>query len=51
MSAKPEDVTKGVLFDSSIASTENDYLVADLSQAAYGRKEIKIAETEMPGLM
>jgi len=51
MSANPEDVTKGVLFDSSIASTENDYLIADLSQAAYGRKEIQIAETEMPGLV
>ncbi|MGK7297361.1 MAG: adenosylhomocysteinase [Candidatus Wenzhouxiangella sp. M2_3B_020] len=51
MSAKPEDVTKGVLFDSSIASTDNDYLIADLSQAAFGRKEIAIAETEMPGLM
>ena len=51
MSAKPEDVTKGVLFDSSIASTENDYLIADPSLAAYGRKEITIAETEMPGLV
>jgi adenosylhomocysteinase len=29
----------------------NDYIVADLSLAAWGRKEIKIAETEMPGLM
>jgi len=28
-----------------------DYAVADLSLAAWGRKEIKIAETEMPGLM
>ncbi len=28
-----------------------DYAVADLSQASFGRKEIKIAETEMPGLM
>ena len=51
MSAKPEDVTKGVLFDSSIAPTENDYLIADRSLAAYGRKEITIAETEMPGLV
>ncbi len=51
MSAKPEDVRKGVLFDSNIASTDHDYVVADLSQAAYGRKEIAIAETEMPGLM
>ena len=29
----------------------NDYKVADISQADFGRKEIKIAETEMPGLM
>ena len=28
-----------------------DYHVADLSLADWGRKEIKIAETEMPGLM
>ncbi len=28
-----------------------DYVVADLSLADYGRKEINIAETEMPGLM
>ena len=28
-----------------------DYKVADLSLAAWGRKEIHIAETEMPGLM
>ena len=29
----------------------NDYKVADISQAEWGEKEIKIAETEMPGLM
>ena len=29
----------------------SDYVIADLSLAAWGRKEIKIAETEMPGLM
>jgi adenosylhomocysteinase len=29
----------------------NDYVVADISLAEYGRKEITIAETEMPGLM
>src|SRR6187549_871913 len=28
-----------------------DYVVKDLSLADYGRKEINIAETEMPGLM
>ncbi len=30
---------------------ENDYIVADISLADFGRKEIAIAETEMPGLM
>ncbi|MDD3618187.1 MAG: adenosylhomocysteinase [Desulfobulbaceae bacterium] len=30
---------------------ENDYKIADLSLAEWGRKEIAIAETEMPGLM
>ncbi len=30
---------------------QEDYKVADLSLAAWGRKEIAIAETEMPGLM
>ena len=29
----------------------NDYRVADLSLSGWGRKEISIAETEMPGLM
>jgi len=29
----------------------NDYHVADIRQADFGRKEIAIAETEMPGLM
>ncbi len=29
----------------------NDYIVTDLALAEWGRKEIKIAETEMPGLM
>jgi len=29
----------------------NDYQVADLTLADWGRKEIRIAETEMPGLM
>ena len=29
----------------------NDYIVADLGLADWGRKELSIAETEMPGLM
>ena len=28
-----------------------DYKVADISLAEFGKKEIRIAETEMPGLM
>ncbi|KTD08544.1 adenosylhomocysteinase [Legionella jamestowniensis DSM 19215] len=32
-------------------SENKDYKIADLSLAAWGRKEIAIAETEMPGLM
>jgi len=33
-----------------VADTK-DYVIADLSLADWGRKEIRIAETEMPGLM
>ena len=29
----------------------NTYVIADLGLADFGRKEIAIAETEMPGLM
>lgn len=29
----------------------SDYIVADLSLAGWGRRELAIAETEMPGLM
>ena len=32
-------------------NTEVDYHVKDLALAAWGRKEIQIAETEMPGLI
>lgn len=32
-------------------NTLQDYKVADISLADWGRKEIAIAETEMPGLM
>ena len=31
--------------------TDNDYKVADLADAEFGRKEIRLAENEMPGLM
>ncbi|TWG88954.1 adenosylhomocysteinase [Mesorhizobium sp. J18] len=32
-------------------TAQKDYMVADIGLAAWGRKEIDIAETEMPGLM
>ena len=35
----------------SSATRSDDFRVADLSLADWGRKEIRIAETEMPGLM
>ena len=35
----------------SNVSNFSDYKIADLSLAAWGRKELRIAETEMPGLM
>jgi adenosylhomocysteinase len=36
---------------STATTTSVDHKVADLSQAEYGRKEIRLAEHEMPGLM
>jgi len=35
----------------AVLKSSQDYLVADISLAGWGNKEIKIAETEMPGLM
>ena len=35
----------------AVALQTHDYKVADISLADFGRKEISIAETEMPGLM
>ena len=35
----------------AVAIQSEDYKVADISLADWGRKEIAIAETEMPGLM
>ena len=31
--------------------SSHDYAIADIGLAGWGRKEIAIAETEMPGLM
>ncbi|MFY8155347.1 MAG: adenosylhomocysteinase, partial [Rhabdaerophilum sp.] len=30
---------------------QHDYFVRDIGLAGFGRKEIELAETEMPGLM
>jgi adenosylhomocysteinase len=35
----------------AVQTKSRDYHVADIKQAEFGRKEIAIAETEMPGLM
>ncbi|MEN6455071.1 MAG: adenosylhomocysteinase, partial [Prolixibacteraceae bacterium] len=35
----------------TLTKTTTDYKVADISLAEFGRKEIEIAEKEMPGLM
>ena len=34
-----------------MTAATKDYIVKDISLAAFGRKEIDLAETEMPGLM
>lgn len=39
-----------ISLENSMTATQ-DYIVADIGQADFGRKEIAIAETEMPGLM
>ncbi|MDP5009521.1 MAG: adenosylhomocysteinase, partial [Glaciimonas sp.] len=36
---------------SAVKNSALDYVVADITLASWGDKEIKIAETEMPGLM
>ncbi|CAH0496637.1 adenosylhomocysteinase [Novosphingobium sp. CECT 9465] len=35
----------------SVIDAKNDYVIADIGLADFGRAEIRIAETEMPGLM
>ena len=51
-------VVQNLLLESTVAKTaptssvnNNDYIIADLGLAAWGRKELTIAQTEMPGLM
>src|SRR6185369_3506375 len=35
----------------TVLDAKNDYAIADIGLAEFGRAEIRIAETEMPGLM
>ncbi|HEX8412972.1 MAG TPA: adenosylhomocysteinase, partial [Sphingomicrobium sp.] len=35
----------------TLVAERQDYVIKDIDLAAFGRKEIDIAETEMPGLM
>ncbi len=35
----------------TVLDAKNDYVIADIGLAEFGRAEIRIAETEMPGLM
>jgi adenosylhomocysteinase len=46
--AKP---TAKAIVNAVVAAVKQDYAIADMSLAAFGRKELNIAETEMPGLM
>ena len=52
MNAKSREIsTRLTPHPSRLTAAGNDFHVADLSLADWGRKEIAIAETEMPGLM
>jgi adenosylhomocysteinase len=39
------------LVATAVLDAKNDYVIADIGLAEFGRAEIAIAETEMPGLM
>ncbi|HPF78831.1 MAG TPA: adenosylhomocysteinase, partial [Alphaproteobacteria bacterium] len=41
----------GAQMDAKAQTVQNDYKIADISLAEWGRKEIEMAEIEMPGLM
>jgi len=44
-------VNNAAVMNTSSTSNFQDYVIADIGLAAWGHKEIRIAETEMPGLM
>ncbi len=52
--AKPAKAVKAAKVSApkmAVVKSKHDYKVADINLAAWGRKEIEIAETEMPALM
>jgi adenosylhomocysteinase len=50
--ARNSDISNGdTLVATAPAAQAQDYVIADIGLAGFGRKEIEIAETEMPGLM
>ena len=46
-----EKVLLDMVIANSVSTSTPNYVIADISLSDFGRKEIKIAETEMPGLM
>ncbi len=48
---EPRPYTQEFCMNAAVMNAKADYKVADIKQADFGRKEIAIAETEMPGLM
>src|SRR6201990_2903864 len=51
LNPEPRNLNPFTMNTSTMERTETDYKVADISLADFGRKEISIAEKEMPGLM
>src|SRR5436309_2233395 len=49
--SRPKESVKGIKIVEVPVKDGKDFVVADLSLADWGRKEIAIAEHEMPGLM
>jgi len=43
--------SQDMVIANSVKASIPNYVIADISLSDFGRKEIKIAETEMPGLM
>jgi adenosylhomocysteinase len=48
---RPNPLAQRIFEERSRMPASTDYKVADIGLADWGRKEIAIAETEMPGLM